>query len=564
VFFVALLLSAQAALPEEHVLRRGISTTAVAVVLVFSVLSVLVVAVAIAIDEVQVAATYPVLQHAGSKRPVVFEHYRDPSRFHLFLSHAWASGQDQVLSIKKELLLIVPTLKIWLDVENLADIAGLEDNITNIDMTLLFMSKGYFKSWNCLREVRHATLVHCSTGPRAIESAAVSAIAQHRSDIGIQGGGSSLILVRETSDDLHGGIALAQLLGSSDGEEQCPEKIGCGNNHVLKFDPDCAQCLECPINIRAELQAHAGGQGGVIDWIRFKDFKMVSLRQIVQQMLVASQPGGEMPGLCIPGELSTIPLAMPKQPPCARVLLLSRCHLSDELPSLLKQAVPEIEIELMEDDAGSDAVPRLLADAAFNTADGSRTVRLLAVVHDGCFQDDCVVRSLTFALENKVPIALLHEADAGNRGCTFGTIIGQCPSELMQIRGHGGAKLFDAIAVQFSRGPHQPVSMRLLAMSLGAEAAQRQWPKSPMPCLRRLQHASMQICQPKHRSSQDSGIQLDTIATDDGEVGWHHGIESTAGEAGTGATANPLHTEQGGVHRGAVLTREHSDRDKRL
>ena len=148
VFFVALLLSAQAALPEEHVLRRGISTTAVAVVLVFSVLSVLVVAVAIAIDEVRAAATYPVLQHAGSKRPVVFEHYRDPSRFHLFLSHAWASGQDQVLSIKKELLLIVPTLKIWLDVENLADIAGLEDNITNIDMTLLFMSKGYFKSWN--------------------------------------------------------------------------------------------------------------------------------------------------------------------------------------------------------------------------------------------------------------------------------------------------------------------------------------------------------------------------------------------------------------------------------
>jgi len=58
-----------------------------------------------------------------------------------------------------------------------------------------------------------------------IESAAVSAIAQHRSDIGIQGGGSSLILVRDTSDDLHGGIALAKLLGSSDGEEQCPEKI---------------------------------------------------------------------------------------------------------------------------------------------------------------------------------------------------------------------------------------------------------------------------------------------------------------------------------------------------
>jgi hypothetical protein len=494
----------------------------VAVVLIVSVLSVLVVAVAIALDEVRVAATYPVLQHAGSKRPVVFEHYRDPSRFHLFLSHAWASGQDQVLSIKKELLLIVPTLKIWLDVENLANIAGLEDNITNIDMTLLFMSKGYFRSWNCLREVRHATLVHCSTGPRVIESAAVSAIAQRRSDIGIQGGGGSLILVRETSDDLHGGLPLAQLLGSSDGEEQCPEKIGCGNNHVLKFDPDCAQCLECPINIRAQLQAHAQGPGGVIDWIRFKDFKMVSLKQIVQQMLVASQPGGGRPELGIPGELSAIPLAMPKQPSRTRVLLLSDCHLSDELPSLLKEVVPEIEIELMGDDAGSNAVPRLLADAALDAAGDSTdgSVCLLAVVHDGCFQNDRVVRSLQFALESKVRIALLHEADTAHRGCTFGTIIGQCPPELMQIRGHGDMKLFDAIAVQWSRGPHQPVSVRLLAMTLGAEEGQRN--SAARVCVRSccLAAQAARACSPMGRGAAASG--------DDDGSNWTRGVEGSS------------------------------------
>jgi hypothetical protein len=53
----------------------------------------------------------------------------------LLFSHVWSTGQDQVLSIKKELLLIVPTLKIWLDVENLSNIDGLEDDITNSDMT---------------------------------------------------------------------------------------------------------------------------------------------------------------------------------------------------------------------------------------------------------------------------------------------------------------------------------------------------------------------------------------------------------------------------------------------
>jgi hypothetical protein len=39
-----------------------------------------------------------------------------------------------------------------------------------------------------------------------------------------------------------------------------------------------------------------------------------------------------------------------------------------------------------------------------------------------------------------------------------------------------------------------PVSNKDGQMSLGAEAAQRQWPKSPVPCLRRLQHASAQMC----------------------------------------------------------------------
>jgi len=175
IFFGALLLSAKAALPNTHVLQKGISTGMVAGVLIFSVLAVVVMAIASAFGEVASAAMYPVLYHAKTKRPVAFEHYPDPARFHLFLSHVWATGQDQVLSIKKELMLIVPSLKIWLDVENLANIAGLEDNITNIDMTLMFLSKGYFTSWNCLREVRHATFVHALSIGTADGSTAAAA-----------------------------------------------------------------------------------------------------------------------------------------------------------------------------------------------------------------------------------------------------------------------------------------------------------------------------------------------------------------------------------------------------
>jgi hypothetical protein len=56
VFFGAVLLSAQAALPGDHLFRRGISAAGVAGGLVFAVLSVLVVAIAIAVDEARVVA----------------------------------------------------------------------------------------------------------------------------------------------------------------------------------------------------------------------------------------------------------------------------------------------------------------------------------------------------------------------------------------------------------------------------------------------------------------------------------------------------------------------------
>jgi hypothetical protein len=79
-----------------------------------------------------------------------------------------------------------------------------------------------------------------------------------------------------------------------------------------------------------------------------------------------------------------------------------------------------------------------------------------------------VVASIRYALTQQIPVTLVHEADADYSGCDFGTIMGQCPPDLKQIRGFNGLKLFDPIAVQWSRGAHQPVSVRLLAMSLGA------------------------------------------------------------------------------------------------
>jgi hypothetical protein len=50
-------------------------------------------------------------------------------KFHLFLSHIWSSGQDQVANIKRQLMLLLPGVDVFLDVDNLDSIDNLEKHI---------------------------------------------------------------------------------------------------------------------------------------------------------------------------------------------------------------------------------------------------------------------------------------------------------------------------------------------------------------------------------------------------------------------------------------------------
>ena len=128
-------------------------------------------------------------------RPV-FAHLRLSS---LFLSHTWSSGQDQVAVIRRRLCSeLLPGSRIFLDVEvhqlisilgtrpilaalcldpclacsprgdgeseprapqDLDDTAHLEEHVEASTVVLVFLSRGYFLSANCLREVRHALAV---------------------------------------------------------------------------------------------------------------------------------------------------------------------------------------------------------------------------------------------------------------------------------------------------------------------------------------------------------------------------------------------------------------------
>ena len=72
-------------------------------------------------------------------------------------SHIWTTGQDQCALIKRQLQMLLPGIAVFLDVDDLNDIGDLEGYIKATGVILCFLSRRYFVSRNCLREVR-ATL----------------------------------------------------------------------------------------------------------------------------------------------------------------------------------------------------------------------------------------------------------------------------------------------------------------------------------------------------------------------------------------------------------------------
>lgn len=74
-------------------------------------------------------------------------------KYHVFASHVWSSGQDRTHSIVRKLQLLMPGIKIWLDVDHLHNISGLEDSVSESAVFMLYYSNLYFRSKNCRREV---------------------------------------------------------------------------------------------------------------------------------------------------------------------------------------------------------------------------------------------------------------------------------------------------------------------------------------------------------------------------------------------------------------------------
>jgi len=78
--------------------------------------------------------------------------------FHVFLSHVWGTGQDQMRIVKQRLLEMIPNLSCFLDVDDLEEIGDLEGYIDRTSTILIYCSRGYFTSKNCMRELVSSTV----------------------------------------------------------------------------------------------------------------------------------------------------------------------------------------------------------------------------------------------------------------------------------------------------------------------------------------------------------------------------------------------------------------------
>lgn len=79
--------------------------------------------------------------------------------FHMFMSHVWSTGQAKTQAVARKLVLVLPMLKVWLDIDNLHDTGRLEQSVHESAVFVIYYSKGYFKSRNCRREVYAAVKV---------------------------------------------------------------------------------------------------------------------------------------------------------------------------------------------------------------------------------------------------------------------------------------------------------------------------------------------------------------------------------------------------------------------
>ena len=205
--------------------RLHVDIGALSFLLVGCIVGALGLALLICAEQVVEAARVPTLRLKQTNSPPELQ-LRGEQKWHLFLSHIWGTGQDQCATIKRQLTLLLPGVSIFLDVDDLKNIGALEEYIGASAVVMIFVSKGYFTSKNCVREVR--------------------ATVDREKPIALM------------HDPVRGGAALEAMKEEAAASKVCPD----------------------------ELRGQVFDGRDVITWHRIKEFQLVSLKLLAEQLLL--------------------------------------------------------------------------------------------------------------------------------------------------------------------------------------------------------------------------------------------------------------------------------------
>ena len=365
-------------------------------------------------------AKFPKNMHDVETGDIVQLSLEKHMKYHTFLSHIWGTGQDQVAAIKRQLYLLVPSISIFLDVDDLEEISALERYIDETAVILIFLSKGYFRSKNCLREV-------------------VATVKKRK----------PVVLVWEP-DPNKGGAPVEALKA---------ELRGMKDKFVeWSFD---ATVEECEDYIFRESQLDGRP---TIPWFRIYDFQLKSLSMIAQVVLTdtpayLAQKGKRLQTY-VPGEVNvkTLPL---KAPICFYVSPLNpgADAVAKEMlaiSGLCATSKPPkggdaLELELPAPDEADPEPAQFILYLNSETFTGEVGQR---------FGEQ--VRGLLAA---KVPYFMIHENDPSRNGCEFGHFFSTTPQDLIE---NG---IYGPLAITYSWGPHREVSLGISAKVMIGEAA---------------------------------------------------------------------------------------------
>jgi len=330
----------------------------------------------------------------------------DDDAFHCFLSHVWETGQDQMRIVKQRLLEMIPDLDVFLDVDDLEEIGDLQGYIERTHTVLIFCSKGYFQSKNCMVELS-ATVMKAKP-----------------------------IVALVDPDASRGGLSKEQIR-----EELLAAE---GNFEKWGFADDCPRGVAL-YNALFAVEA--------IEWNRIGHFQDVTMRLIAERLL----PEGHAP-VYVQGELTSQPAVALPAPRDGRRFHVYRCPSNAGAETLLDELGTALQLTIETTQQASqlkecECMLVYLNAATWTSAEASAAL----------------AEAVGRAMDLEIRLLLAHEmigvgGQETRGGCDFGSFFacpdGATPHDLI-TRG-----IYSKIAVALKGGAWREVSMALMAQAL--------------------------------------------------------------------------------------------------